>query len=103
MKNISYFAVFLGLILITGTVPVQSFADVISPKQQMKLGFTLDQIICSEDMVKIVKSSSGEAACVKPSTAEKLSENGWANPLSVKTIEEIENEKIEEEESLVSV
>lgn len=99
VKNISYFAVFLGLILITGTVPVQSFADVISPKQQMKLGFTLDQIICSEDMVKIVKSSSGEAACVKPSTAEKLSENGWANPLSVKTIEEIENEKIEEEES----
>ena len=76
MKYIPIFAVLLGIILISGTLPSQSFADVISPRQQMKLDFTNDQIICAEGLVKIIKSSSDKVSCVKPSTAEKLAEYG---------------------------
>jgi hypothetical protein len=75
VNRVSYFAIFLGLVLITGTVPTQSFADVISPRQQMKLDFTAEQVICAEGLVKIIKSTSDQVSCVKPSTAEKLTNN----------------------------
>ena len=48
MNSVPVFAVILGVILISGTLPSQSFADVISPRQQIKLDFTNDQIICAE-------------------------------------------------------
>ena len=94
-----YFAIFLGLVLITGTVPSQTFADVINPRQQMKLDFTPEQVICSEGLVKITKSVSGQVSCVKPSSAEKLSERGWAKSLSAEKIEEIETKKLKKGES----
>lgn len=94
MKSIYLFAVLLGIILISGTLHSQAFADVISPRQQMKLNFTNDQIICAEGLVKIIKSSSEKVSCVKPLTAEKLSENGWAKKLSEQKIEEIKSKKL---------
>ncbi|MGY5152176.1 MAG: hypothetical protein ACW9XA_07900 [Candidatus Nitrosopumilus sp. bin_6a] len=94
MKSIHLFAVLLGIILISGTLPSQAFADVISPRQQMKLNFTNDQIICAEGLVKIIKSSSEKVSCVKPSTAEKLAEYGWAKKLSEQKIEEIQSKKL---------
>jgi len=94
VKSIHLFAVLLGIILISGTLPSQAFADVISPRQQMKLNFTNDQIICAEGLVKIIKNSSGKVSCVKPSTAEKLAENGWAKKLSKEKIEEIQSKKL---------
>ena len=93
MKSIGIFAILLGVILISGTFSIQSFADVISPRQQMKLDFTAEQIICSEGLVKIIKSSSGQASCVKPSTAEKLSQYGWAKQLSAEKTDEIKTKK----------
>ncbi len=88
------FAVLLGIILISGTLPSQSFADVISPRQQMKLDFTNDQILCAEGLVKIIKSSSDKVSCVKPSTAEKLAEYGWTKKLSEQKIDEIASKKL---------
>ncbi|MDH3395895.1 MAG: hypothetical protein OEL52_07045 [Nitrosopumilus sp.] len=99
MNLICYFAIFLGLVLITGTVPSQAFADVISPRQQMKLDFTAEQVLCGEGLVKIIKSISGKISCVKPSTAEKLAERDWTKPLSAEQIEEIKNKKLKEEKS----
>ena len=93
MNFIPVFAVLLGIILISGTLPFQSFADVISPRQQMKLDFTNDQILCAEGLVKIIKSSSDKVSCVKPSTAEKLSEYGWTK-LSEQKIKEIQTKKL---------
>ena len=99
MNLIPVFALLLGIVLISGTLPSQSFADVISPRQQMKLDFTNDQIVCAEGLVKIIKSSSDKASCVKPSTAEKLAKNGWAKTLSEQKIEEIKSKKLTKGES----
>lgn len=75
--------------MVSSTFTTQSFADVISPRQQMNLDFTSEQVICSEGLVKIIKKSNGNASCVKPDTAEKLSQNGWANQLTEKKLDEI--------------
>ena len=98
MNFIPVFAVLLGIVLISGTMPSQSFADVISPRQQMKLDFTNDQVICAEGLVKIIKSSSDKVSCVKPSTAEKLANYGWAKKLSEQKMEEIESKKLKKGE-----
>ena len=103
MNLIPLFAVFLGVVLLSGTLPSQSFADVISPRQQMKLDFTAEQVICAEGLVKIIKSSSGKASCVKPSTAEKLAEHGWAKQLSEKKLEEIKTKKLKKGESVGTI
>ena len=93
MKSASLLAILLSVILFTSPFTSSAFADVISPRQQMKLDFTAEQIICSEGLVKIIKSSSGKASCVKPSTAEKLSQYGWAKQLSTEKTEEIKTKK----------
>ena len=87
-------AILLGIILVSSTISSQVHADVISPRQQMKLDFTLEQIICKEGLVKIIKKTQDSAFCVKPTTAQKLAENGWAKPLSEKKIEEIKSKKM---------
>lgn len=51
----------------------------LSPKQQFKNGLLAFQIQCNEGLELIFKSSNGSPACVKPQTAEKLVERGWAN------------------------
>lgn len=99
MSYVKLFAIFLGLVLLSGTISSQAFADVISPRQQMKLDFTAEQVICAEGLVKITKNSSGKVSCVKPSTAEKLAENGWAKQLSEKKLEEIKTKKMKKGES----
>jgi len=100
VKSISIFAILLGLVLISGTFSAQSYADVISPRLQMQLKFTAEQVICSETLVKVIKNSTGNASCVKPKTAEKLAENGWAKQLSDQVIDEME-EKSQQNESPV--
>lgn len=99
MKNLPVFAIFLGIILFSGTFSSQALADVISPRQQMKLDFTAEQIICGEGLVKITKNTSGKISCVKPSTAEKLAEMGWAKKLTAEKIQEISTKKQKKGES----
>ena len=96
MKSKLALASFLGMILVSSALLSQSsFADVISPRQQMNLDFTAEQVICKEGLVKVIKNTTDEASCVKASSAEKLAENGWAKSLSEKKIEEIQSKKIE--------
>jgi len=99
MKLTSLLTIFLTVMLFSSPLTSTAFADVISPRQQMKLDFTAEQVICSEGLVKIIKSSSDKASCVKPSTAEKLAENGWAKKLSVEKIEEIKSKQVQKGES----
>ena len=49
------------------------------PQQQLKNGFLPQQVICKEGLELIFKSTDGSPACVKPTTAEKLIERGWAS------------------------
>jgi hypothetical protein len=48
----------------------------LSPKMQQKTFGTVEQVICGS-MTLMEKVSNGSAACVKSSTATKLSERGW--------------------------
>ena len=93
MKPTSLLTILLTVVLFTSPFTSNASADVISPRQQMELDFTAEQVICSEGLVKIIKSSTGKASCVKPSTAEKLFQYGWAKQLSTEKIEEIKTKK----------
>jgi hypothetical protein len=55
-----------------------------SPLKQMKLG---EKIWCKPNLVLIFKYD-GTPACVKPKTAEKLIERGWAQKSPIDTFEE---------------
>jgi serpin B len=50
---------------------------ILPPLKQISLGITPENIFCKVDYVKIEKFSDNSPACVKLSTAEKLTERGW--------------------------
>ena len=49
-----------------------------SPFEQFKLGITLDKISCKVGFELIIKAETWYPACVKPTTADRLIEMGWA-------------------------
>ena len=51
--------------------------NILPPKQQLKEGTLLENIICKENFELIFKSIDNSPACVKPQTIEKLIERGW--------------------------
>jgi len=52
----------------------------LSPRTQVDIGVASSDIICKEGLELIFKSTNGYPACVKPETAEKLIQRGWAIP-----------------------
>ncbi len=52
--------------------------DVMPPSMQAKQGVASSDVICKDGLELIFKSSDGSSACVKPETAEKLIQRGWA-------------------------
>jgi len=52
---------------------------VLSPLKQIAGGILPYEIECKEGLELIFKSTDGSPACVKPKTAEKLIERGWAS------------------------
>jgi len=48
------------------------------PLKQMKNDIDPNTVICKEGLELIFKSTDGSPACVKPKTAEKLIQRGWA-------------------------
>ena len=83
----SIIAVILSLVLVVTFS--NSYADVISPKKQISLGFDSEDIICKESLVKLFKTTTGNAVCVHPSSAVKLVKIGWSASLSDSTKLEI--------------
>ncbi len=53
-----------------------SFADLESPRKQIKFGIAPEKITCNEGLVLVLRTS-GMPACVKPTTAERLEDRGW--------------------------
>ena len=99
MKTILF--ALIPLILSIGIIPVISFAESIdSPRKQMDAGITAEDVVCKSGFTLMIRIS-GDAACVTPTTAEKLTNAGWG------TIEKefssdseiIETESTNEEES----
>lgn len=49
------------------------------PLQQVESGIPANDIQCKQDLELIFKAENGSPACVKPNTAQKLNERGWAH------------------------
>ncbi len=68
---------FFSTITTSGSTPIIEDVQDYSLKHQMRMGVTYDEIKCKEGLELIFKSDNSPA-CVKPATAEKLMERGWA-------------------------
>ena len=93
---LSLFLIF-GLLASTVTTSNTVFADVISPKDQMDLNFTPEEVICKERFVKIIRTSNGHAVCVSPVMADLLVKRGFAShpdPTDVSKVEELKSKPI---------
>jgi len=69
----------IPLILSIGITPSLSFADhhmVMSPRKQMANGVAAEDVVCKAGLALMIRST-GDAACVKPATAEKLAAADW--------------------------
>jgi len=55
-----------------------AIGKLLSPKMQIFCGTLLENVKCNDGLELIFKSTDGSPACVKPKTAEKLIERGWA-------------------------
>lgn len=62
-----------------------------SPIEQFREGVPINEIVCKENLVVVIKSSTFTPACVKQKTAEKLITRGWAlDTSSIDSFEECE-------------
>ena len=63
-------------VLITIQAPIQSFADVPSPKKQTQIGIDQKDIICKTDLVKAYRINADSINCFTPSSIQKLEDRG---------------------------
>lgn len=68
----------LSIIAVLLSTNITVFADVAPPKKQLSADISPEDVICNEGFIIVVKISTGNPACVKPATAEKLIKSGWA-------------------------
>ena len=73
-------ALLVATIMISGIGMQYAFADVVSPKKQLSLSFSSDDIVCKEGFIKITNTHN-DPACVKISSVDKLVRFGWAMPV----------------------
>lgn len=64
----------VGILVLGLMIPTGVFADVSTPKKQTKLGISPDNVICKENLFKVILKSNGKPLCVKPETAIKMIE-----------------------------
>ena len=55
------------------------FDKILSPFKQYAMDIPVDEIQCRESLI-VMEKYDGSPACVKPATAEKLIQRGWASP-----------------------
>ena len=73
--------------LLIAQAPVQSFADVPSPKKQMQIGIDQTDVLCKANLVKVYRINADSINCFTPSSVQKLEEKGL--------IKEVPKDKLE--------
>ena len=66
----------IPLILSIGITPAISFGEIDSPRKQMQMGIESEDVICKSGLALMIRIS-GDAACVKSSSVEKLTSMGF--------------------------
>ena len=76
----SFLPIFVIAILLVFSLaaPNVAFADVIAPNKQLDLDFTPKEVVCKENLVKVIRMASEEPACVSPDAADLLAKRGFA-------------------------
>jgi hypothetical protein len=69
---------FSQLVLHKGMANVDS-GFTLSPKLQMYLVYDQSEIVCKDGLEIIFKTSTGDPACVNPSSVKKLVQRGWTS------------------------
>ena len=62
--------------LLIAQAPIQSFADVPSPKKQTQIGIDQTDIICKANMIKVYRINADSIDCFTLSTVQKLDDRG---------------------------
>ncbi|MHA7647939.1 hypothetical protein [Nitrosopumilus sp. S4] len=80
-------------LLLTSAVTASSYADIIPPNQQKKIGISTEDIVCESGLFKVIREKTNSIACVKPSSVAKLVSNGWAKQIDEKLLSDALNRK----------
>ncbi len=78
-KFLKYMIIFIliPLVLSIGMAPVMSYGNIFgTPKKQMDTGVPNEDVLCRVGFDLMLRSS-GDVACVKPTSSEKLTGMGW--------------------------
>lgn len=68
-----------------------------TPLKIFKEGISVKDIVCTEGLQLIIKAEDGSPACVKPDTAQKLIERGWAKiTVTIATFDVIHSDTTQE-------
>jgi len=70
----------LAMLLLAQT-PLQAFADVSSPKKQIKIGIEETEVVCKANLVKVYRINADSTSCFTPSSAQKLIDMGVAKEI----------------------
>lgn len=74
MRTVLLSCVFM---LVGAMVLSSAYGDAIKPVRQMGLGFTADQVVCNEDLVKMLNPAMTRAVCVISSSEQSMTARGW--------------------------
>ena len=71
-KNI-IFTILFSILVSSAAIPASAAVE--SPKKQMKMGISAENVICKAGLELVIRIN-GSPACVKPETAEKMQKVG---------------------------
>lgn len=78
MNSNVVFVILSTTLLLAPFTMFTTYADVIPPKQQSKIGIANEDIVCDSGLFKVIRAGSNSVACVKPTHVAKLVNQGWA-------------------------
>lgn len=76
--HLSIIAILALIIVIGGNVAFAQAEITLSPLKQFKSGISPKDVKCNQGLQLIFKAEDSSPACMKPDTAQKLIERGWA-------------------------
>jgi protein-disulfide isomerase len=85
----------LGL-LFSPTLSIVNAEDILSPRKQMESGIAAENVMCKSELVLMIRSTNGAAACVKSTTSVKLSDAGWGSITEQADMEDKVDETMED-------
>ena len=67
--------------MVIGTCEAPGYKIIPTPLKQFKSGIFALNVKCADEFALVIKSEDGSPTCVKPDTAQKLIERGWAKEI----------------------